>query len=285
MIFIDLHSDTCDVPLGVQDGRVTRSMFTASSMYNHYYGPWCARLQARNHGSTRGGWIAKYNNRKQWLQIDLGAASRVKRIATQGRYDANQWVKSYTVSFSHDGSRFYPYREGRRTRVSTFVTQRARPHSTNRTAHLNWLLLRYNTLSTFSQVFLGNSERYFVVTNRFFRPFKARYVRIHPQTWYGHITMRVELYGCRLGKSQGHLFIYLFVERFITITTVCLPSLLWSTNIALYTRCELSAATRWSGSLESLNTASPSCAAGKSENFWYWTTRQPLDNQTSHTNV
>ena len=231
MIFIDLHSDTCDVPLGVQDGRVTRSMFTASSMYNHYYGPWCARLQARNHGSTRGGWIAKYNNRKQWLQIDLGAASRVKRIATQGRYDANQWVKSYTVSFSHDGSRFYPYREGRRTRVSTFVTQRAHAHDhTLLKEPLTWIdsksLLRYNTLSTFSQVFLGNSERYFVVTNRFFRPFKARYVRIHPQTWYGHITMRVELYGCRLGKSREmtlrafiysfiHLFIYSFIHSFI----------------------------------------------------------------------
>ena len=86
-------------------------------MYNHYYGPWCARLQARNHGSTRGGWIAKYNNRKQWLQIDLGTAARVKRIATQGRYDANQWVKSYTVSFSHNGVKFYPYKQGGATRV------------------------------------------------------------------------------------------------------------------------------------------------------------------------
>ena len=108
----------CDAPLGLQDGRVEKSMFTASSMYNHYYGPWSARLQARNHGATRGGWLARYNNRKQWLQIDLAIKALVKRIATQGRYDANQWVTSYTVSSSLKGLRFRPYKEGTSTKVS-----------------------------------------------------------------------------------------------------------------------------------------------------------------------
>jgi len=92
-------------------------MFSASSMYNHLYGPWSARLQAQNRGSMRGGWIAKYNNRHQFLQVDLGTASRVKRIATQARYDANQWVKSYTVSYSNNGVRFFPYRQGKRVKV------------------------------------------------------------------------------------------------------------------------------------------------------------------------
>ena len=87
-------------------------------MYNRYYGPWSSRLQARNYGATRGGWLAKVNNNRQWLQIDLGAKSVVKRISTQGRYDANQWVTAYTVSYSNSGVRFYPYRENRRVRVS-----------------------------------------------------------------------------------------------------------------------------------------------------------------------
>ena len=110
--------DKCDVPLGIQDGRITQSMMSASSFYNRYYGPWSARLQARNHGATRGGWLARVNNNHQFLQIDLGAKSVVKRISTQGRYDANQWVTSYTLSYSQNGVRFYPYRENRRTRVS-----------------------------------------------------------------------------------------------------------------------------------------------------------------------
>ena len=102
----------------MQDRRVSKGMLTASSMYNHYYGPWSARLQARNYGSARGGWVAKYRNRNQWLQIDLGVATRVKRIATQGRYDANQWVKSYTVSYSNNGVRFFPVRHGRKVKVN-----------------------------------------------------------------------------------------------------------------------------------------------------------------------
>ena len=114
---IFLIVDRCDVPLGFQDGRVLRSMFIASSMYNHYYGPWSARLQAQNHGQTRGGWVAKYNNVNQWWQVDLGVTSRVKRIATQARYDANQWVKSYTLSYSNDGARFSPYRYRKRVKV------------------------------------------------------------------------------------------------------------------------------------------------------------------------
>lgn len=127
-MFKNFCTDPCDVPLGLQDGRVTSSMLTASSMYNHYYGPWSARLQARNHGSTRGGWIAKYNNNKQWLQIDLGAKSRVKRICTQGRYDANQFVKSYTVSYSQKGDKFVPYTEGRKIRVCLPKSYTVKPH-------------------------------------------------------------------------------------------------------------------------------------------------------------
>lgn len=117
LLIICFQSDICDVPLGMQDGRITPSMLTASSMINHYYGPWSARLRARNHGTMRGGWVAKYRNTNQWLQIDLGVKSRVKRICTQGRYDANQYVKSYTVSFSTKGDKFVAYKEGRKIRV------------------------------------------------------------------------------------------------------------------------------------------------------------------------
>ncbi|XP_068726462.1 lactadherin-like [Montipora capricornis] len=163
--FFGCKTDLCDVPLGMQDGRITPSMLTASSMINHYYGPWSARLRARTHGSKRGGWVAKYRNANQWLQIDLGVKSRVKRICTQGRYDANQYVTAYTVSFSEKADKFVPYKEGRKTRL-----------------------------------FQANIERYYVVCHRFFKPFLARYLRINVRSWYSYIAMRVELFGCRLGK-------------------------------------------------------------------------------------
>lgn len=47
-----------------------------------------------------------------------------------------------------------------------------------------------------SQIFSGNSDRHSVVYHRFFRPFRAVYVKIHPRAWYSWISMRVELYGC-----------------------------------------------------------------------------------------
>ena len=31
------------------------------------------------------------------------------------------------------------------------------------------------------------------------QPIIARYIRVHPKTWYGHICMRIELFGCREG--------------------------------------------------------------------------------------
>ncbi|XP_015754014.1 PREDICTED: coagulation factor V-like [Acropora digitifera] len=158
-------SDKCDVPLGIQDGRITQSMFTASSMANRYYGPWSARLQARNHGAFRGGWVARVSNNRQWLQVDLGAKCVLKRIATQARYDGNHWITKYTLSYSSNGVRFYPYKEKNKIRV-----------------------------------FLGNQERYFVVTNRFLRPFTARYVRLNVVSWYGFVATRMELYGCVLGR-------------------------------------------------------------------------------------
>ena len=42
--------------------------------------------------------------------------------AIQGRYDANQFVKSFSLSFSQNGLRFYPYREGRTTKVPELST-------------------------------------------------------------------------------------------------------------------------------------------------------------------
>ena len=42
-----------------------------------------------------------------------------------------------------------------------------------------------------------------MVTHRFFRPFVARYVRINVRSWYSYISMRVELFGCRLGKRNA----------------------------------------------------------------------------------
>lgn len=39
-------------------------------------------------------------------------------------------------------------------------------------------------------------------------PIEARFIRLHPYAWYGHISMRMELYGCSLkpGKAENNLW-------------------------------------------------------------------------------
>ena len=76
----------------------------------------------------RGGWSARKNNRRQWIQVRLGRGTRITGVVTQGRQDVNQWVTTYSLSFSLNGRTFRPYKENGRVKVtfalvySTFET-------------------------------------------------------------------------------------------------------------------------------------------------------------------
>ncbi|XP_015757096.1 PREDICTED: uncharacterized protein LOC107336222 [Acropora digitifera] len=166
---VELHGcspERCDVPLGMEDGRLPDIALTASSIYSTSYAAYQGRLNSMRSGSKYGSWIAKHNNKNQWFQVDLGNRAVIIKCATQGRYDANQWVTSYSIRYGMNGFHFKIYKEGGRTRI-----------------------------------FQGNSERQIIVINRFQVPIRARFVRLYPKTWYGHISMRMELYGC----SRGHM--------------------------------------------------------------------------------
>ena len=49
------------------------------------------------------------------------------------------------------------------------------------------------------KVYQANSDQNTVVVNTLESPIEARFIRLHPQQWYGHISMRAEIYGCREG--------------------------------------------------------------------------------------
>ena len=106
-----LPTDRCAMPLGLQDKRLRNGLMSASTYYNHHLAPWHGRL---NH---RWSWSARHRNSRQWLQFNFVEPMKIKGVATQGRQDANQWVKRYTLSYSMDGMRFRNYRERRRVKV------------------------------------------------------------------------------------------------------------------------------------------------------------------------
>ncbi|XP_033117369.1 uncharacterized protein LOC117117232 isoform X1 [Anneissia japonica] len=148
-IFI-CKSDSCTSPLGIEDGTIPDNQLTASSRYNSDHKPHRARLH-----STKA-WAAGSNDGNQWIQADIGALTEITGVITQGHYSYNEWVKSYEVLYSVDGSNF-------------------------------------NTIST---VFTGNTDRDTEITNMFPTPVNAQFIRIRPISWKTHISLRFEVLGC-----------------------------------------------------------------------------------------
>jgi hypothetical protein len=106
--------------------------------------------------STADGWSASTNTVGQYMTISLGSVQTVKGVVTQGRnyfqFGASQWVSSYKVQTSPDCSVYSDVDGGR--------------------------------------VFSGNAEGYSKVPNFFSAAVQASCVRLLPQSWVNHITMR-----------------------------------------------------------------------------------------------
>ncbi|XP_078346349.1 uncharacterized protein LOC144631708 isoform X1 [Oculina patagonica] len=151
----------CDSPLGMQNGNVPNSDITASSEWDANHGPSNARLNRPAGGGKTGAWSAKQNDRGQWIQVNLRELTRVTKVAIQGRQDHAQWVTAFKLSYSLDGNHF-KFQE---------------------------------------KIYKGNNDQNSVVVNTLVEPIEARFIRLHPYEWYGHISMRMELYGCSL-KSE-----------------------------------------------------------------------------------
>lgn len=64
------------------------------------------RLNLQSHG-----WIVRQNNLNQYLRIDLAKDTSVTKVATQGRFNADQWVTSYYVRHSLDGTHWVTYKQ------------------------------------------------------------------------------------------------------------------------------------------------------------------------------
>lgn len=106
-----LFSVSCQIALGVESGLIPDAQLTASSQYNDDHGAHRGRLNMQIEGKKRGGWVARFANKNQWLQVDLGSVNVVTAVATQGRSDYPQYVKKYKLRYSQDGNDFVYYRE------------------------------------------------------------------------------------------------------------------------------------------------------------------------------
>ena len=102
-----MHSLECSFDLGVESGAISDEQMTASSRFDNSVAPHIGRLNGHD------SWAPAALDVHQWLQVDLGLNNHnsVAGVATQGRSNFNQWVKTYKLQFGKDGVSFQYYRE------------------------------------------------------------------------------------------------------------------------------------------------------------------------------
>lgn len=94
----------------MENGEILDSQISASSEWDANHGAINSRLNFQAQGRRQGAWSSRFNKADQWLQVNFELQATITEILTQGRSNANQWVKSYTVSYSNDGVNFFKYR-------------------------------------------------------------------------------------------------------------------------------------------------------------------------------
>jgi len=88
---------------------------TASTFHSTGYYPYYGRLNEDRGG---GAWCPKTRtDRRDYLQVDMGAVHCVCAVATQGLRSGAVWTTSYKVHFSTDGYTWNAYRESNEEKV------------------------------------------------------------------------------------------------------------------------------------------------------------------------
>jgi len=138
---------------------------SASSSDSKWHDVDFARLNRKSSDSDAGAWCAAIPSQDQFLQVDLGNVSVVKKIDMQGRAgDYEKYVKKFTLSYSDDGKAWTDYVD-----AATFTT---------------------------TKEFEGNIDGTSVKSTVFDLPVMGRYIRLHPTQWQWQICMRIEVYRC-----------------------------------------------------------------------------------------
>ncbi|XP_033733599.1 lactadherin-like [Pecten maximus] len=166
--YISVSIACTDYLVSGPDGRGTEGIandqISASSFLHIGLEPWKSRLNATVESNARyyGGWMPTSTDNSPYIQAEFGDVCEIREVATLGRYDVENWVEAYTVSYSINGSSWVT------------VSNSSGP-----------LIFPANTNS--SEV---------VVLNSLSPPFSAKYVRLYPKQWTNGLALRFDLVGC-----------------------------------------------------------------------------------------
>ncbi|XP_060922982.1 neuropilin-2a isoform X1 [Limanda limanda] len=163
----------CSDLQGLLSGLLPDAQISASSSRDMVWNPGTARLVA-----SRSGWFpapAQPLAGEQWLQVDLGVATTVRGVITQGARGGDA------------GS-------GATTDNRAFVRKYKVAHSLN-AKEWNFIM---DSKTSLPKIFEGNTH-YDTPELRHFEETVAQFVRLYPERWSpAGIGMRVEILGCAL---------------------------------------------------------------------------------------
>ena len=97
-------------------GALDSSRLAASSIFNDIHDERGSRLLTTTNGARSLSTL--HVNTDQYLQVDVGLVTTVTAVATQGRDALDQWIKTYSLSHSKDGSTWFAYKENGQEKVS-----------------------------------------------------------------------------------------------------------------------------------------------------------------------
>uniref|UniRef100_A0A8D0L4D1 Neuropilin n=1 Tax=Sphenodon punctatus TaxID=8508 RepID=A0A8D0L4D1_SPHPU len=152
----------CMEPLGMESGEIHSDQITASSQYSTNWSSERSRLNYLENG-----WTPGEDSNKEWIQVDLGLLRFVSGIGTQGAISKETkkkyFVQAYRVEVSSNGEDWISLKDGNKPLV-----------------------------------FQGNVNPSDVVYRAFPKSVLARFVRIRPASWENGISLRFEVYGCKI---------------------------------------------------------------------------------------
>ncbi|XP_003222035.1 neuropilin-1 isoform X1 [Anolis carolinensis] len=153
----------CAEPLGMESGEIHSDQISASSQYSTNWSSERSRLNYPENG-----WTPGEDSSREWIQVDLGLLRFVSAIGTQGAISKETkkkyFLKTYRVDISSNGEDWISVKDGNNKPL----------------------------------VFIGNINPTDVAYRPFPKPVLTRFVRIKPASWETGISLRFEVYGCKI---------------------------------------------------------------------------------------
>ena len=98
----------------MENGQISDNNITASTVESISITP---AKNGRMNYTLGSSWCAGTSDTNPYLQIDLQTLHIICAVSTQGNSQADQWVTTYTLQISTDGSTFTNYTEGGHVKV------------------------------------------------------------------------------------------------------------------------------------------------------------------------